>query len=84
MDECTEICYKDPVLKDRQWSAYIDRSPGADRYSEVPYLFPSEILQLSFFSFFRGWGDIMLNVELAYDVALVLIHWPFQAQSNLL
>ncbi|XP_024024043.1 uncharacterized protein LOC21395324, partial [Morus notabilis] len=34
LDECTEICYKDPVLKDQQWSAYIDRSPGADRYSE--------------------------------------------------
>ncbi|KAG5516891.1 hypothetical protein RHGRI_037579 [Rhododendron griersonianum] len=24
----------DPVLKDRQWSAYIDRSPGAAGYSE--------------------------------------------------
>ncbi|ESR62561.1 hypothetical protein CICLE_v10017521mg, partial [Citrus x clementina] len=33
--ECNEICYKDPVLKDRQWSAYIDRSPGAANYSEV-------------------------------------------------
>ncbi|KAF7119474.1 hypothetical protein RHSIM_Rhsim13G0176800 [Rhododendron simsii] len=32
--ECEEICYKDPVLKDRQWSAYIDRSPGAAGYSE--------------------------------------------------
>ncbi|PKI69314.1 hypothetical protein CRG98_010315 [Punica granatum] len=32
--ECNEICYKDPVLKDQQWSAYIDRSPGADNYSE--------------------------------------------------
>ncbi|KAL9452533.1 hypothetical protein AB3S75_008343 [Citrus x aurantiifolia] len=32
--ECNEICYKDPVLKDRQWSAYIDRSPGAANYSE--------------------------------------------------
>ncbi|XP_020526329.1 uncharacterized protein LOC18423142 isoform X2 [Amborella trichopoda] len=31
--ECNEICYKDPVLKDHQWSAYIDRSPGADHYS---------------------------------------------------
>ncbi|KAI4374116.1 hypothetical protein MLD38_012151 [Melastoma candidum] len=34
LDECNELCYKDPVLKDRQWSAYIDRSPGADSYSE--------------------------------------------------
>ncbi|KAI5657065.1 hypothetical protein M9H77_25858 [Catharanthus roseus] len=34
MSECDEICYKDPVLKDRQWSAYIDRSPGAVGYSE--------------------------------------------------
>ncbi|TKW40056.1 hypothetical protein SEVIR_1G220700v4 [Setaria viridis] len=31
--KCTEIYYKDPVLKDRQWSAYIDRSPGQDSYS---------------------------------------------------
>ncbi|KAF4363801.1 hypothetical protein F8388_000466, partial [Cannabis sativa] len=35
LDECTEICYKDPVLKDQQWSAYIDRSPGSDSYSEL-------------------------------------------------
>ncbi|KAK4755016.1 hypothetical protein SAY87_008773 [Trapa incisa] len=34
LEECTEICYKDPVLKNKQWSAYIDRSPGADNYSE--------------------------------------------------
>lgn len=34
MEECNEMCYKDPVLKDRQWSAYIDRSPGAATYSE--------------------------------------------------
>jgi hypothetical protein len=33
--KCTEICYKDPVLEDRQWSAYIDRSPGRDSYSLV-------------------------------------------------
>ncbi|XXG45249.1 hypothetical protein AAC387_Pa02g0378 [Persea americana] len=33
LEECEEICYKDPVLKDHQWSAYIDRSPGADNYS---------------------------------------------------
>lgn len=38
--ECNEICYKDPVLKDQQWSAYIDRSPGADGYSEVPNFSP--------------------------------------------
>ncbi|KAK9706694.1 hypothetical protein RND81_07G145500 [Saponaria officinalis] len=31
---CDQICYKDPVLKDQQWSAYIDRSPGATTYSE--------------------------------------------------
>ena len=35
LSECNEICYKDPVLKDQQWSAYIDRSPGAANYSEV-------------------------------------------------
>ncbi|THG06818.1 hypothetical protein TEA_001967 [Camellia sinensis var. sinensis] len=40
LGECDEICYKDPVLKDRQWSAYIDRSPGAASYSE--YEIPSE------------------------------------------
>ncbi|GLT75630.1 hypothetical protein SLA2020_473360 [Shorea laevis] len=34
VDECEEICFKDPVLKDQQWSAYIDRSPGAASYSE--------------------------------------------------
>ncbi|GAV77920.1 hypothetical protein CFOL_v3_21388, partial [Cephalotus follicularis] len=34
LEECNEICYKDPVLKDHQWSAYIDRSPGAADYSE--------------------------------------------------
>ncbi|KAF5473099.1 hypothetical protein F2P56_009740 [Juglans regia] len=34
LEECNELCYKDPVLKDRQWSAYIDRSPGAASHSE--------------------------------------------------
>ncbi|KAF2297681.1 hypothetical protein GH714_002199 [Hevea brasiliensis] len=34
LGECDDICYKDPVLKDQQWSAYIDRSPGAASYSE--------------------------------------------------
>ncbi|KAK9083630.1 hypothetical protein Scep_030101 [Stephania cephalantha] len=34
LGECNEICYKDPVLKDHQWTAYIDRSPGADSYSQ--------------------------------------------------
>ncbi|XP_004294030.1 PREDICTED: uncharacterized protein LOC101297706 isoform X1 [Fragaria vesca subsp. vesca] len=34
LEECNEICYKDPVLKDQQWSACIDRSPGVERYSE--------------------------------------------------
>ncbi|XAR59150.1 hypothetical protein NMG60_11014817 [Bertholletia excelsa] len=34
LEECNEMCYKDPVLKDQQWSAYIDRSPGAASYSE--------------------------------------------------
>ncbi|KAK6264740.1 hypothetical protein QQP08_019385 [Theobroma cacao] len=34
LSECEEICYKDPVLKDQKWSAYIDRSPGAANYSE--------------------------------------------------
>ncbi|GMH19519.1 hypothetical protein Nepgr_021360 [Nepenthes gracilis] len=31
---CDHICFKDPVLKDQQWSAYIDRSPGASINSE--------------------------------------------------
>ncbi|KAF5728916.1 hypothetical protein HS088_TW21G01071 [Tripterygium wilfordii] len=34
LENCDQTCYKDPVLKDRQWSAYIDRSPGAASYSE--------------------------------------------------
>nr|GMD89442.1 uncharacterized protein LOC109170805 [Ipomoea batatas] len=34
LGECDEMCYKDPVLKDQQWSSYIDRSPGAVGYSE--------------------------------------------------
>jgi hypothetical protein len=33
--DCSEICYKDPVLKDRPWTAVIDRSPGDAKYSEV-------------------------------------------------
>lgn len=39
ISKCTEICYKDPVLEDRQWSAYIDRSPGQDSYSLVSLSF---------------------------------------------
>nr|XP_016485672.1 PREDICTED: uncharacterized protein LOC107806070 isoform X1 [Nicotiana tabacum] len=35
LSECEEICYKNPVLKDQQWSAYIDRSPGAASCSEL-------------------------------------------------
>ncbi|XP_017432105.1 uncharacterized protein LOC108339479 isoform X2 [Vigna angularis] len=34
LEDCNQLCYKDPVLKDQQWSAYIDRSPGAVSYSE--------------------------------------------------
>ncbi|PWA73714.1 hypothetical protein CTI12_AA258640 [Artemisia annua] len=34
LSSCDEICYKDPVLKDQQWSAYIDRSPGSASYSQ--------------------------------------------------
>ncbi|KAL8152157.1 hypothetical protein V2J09_009917 [Rumex salicifolius] len=34
IEACDQICYKDPVLKDKQWSAYIDRSPGVPSYSE--------------------------------------------------
>ncbi|KAL7227886.1 hypothetical protein ACSBR1_022713 [Camellia fascicularis] len=34
LGEYDEICYMDPILKDRQWSAYIDRSPGVASYSE--------------------------------------------------
>ncbi|GJS69861.1 zinc knuckle CX2CX4HX4C containing protein [Tanacetum coccineum] len=40
LSSCDEICYKDPVLKDQQWSAYIDRSPGSATYSQ--YEIPSE------------------------------------------
>uniref|UniRef100_A0A2P2IKJ8 Defensin-like protein n=1 Tax=Rhizophora mucronata TaxID=61149 RepID=A0A2P2IKJ8_RHIMU len=36
--ECDHICYKDPVFKDKQWSSYIDRSPGASGYSEACFL----------------------------------------------
>jgi hypothetical protein len=36
--DCNEICYKDPVIKDHPWSAYIDRSPGQDDNSVVYYL----------------------------------------------
>ncbi|KAE8686412.1 brain protein 44-like [Hibiscus syriacus] len=32
--ECDEMCYKNPVLKDQKWIAYIDRSPGAANYSQ--------------------------------------------------
>ena len=35
LEECTEICYKDPVFKDQRWSAYIDRSPGSPSHSKV-------------------------------------------------
>lgn len=38
LSSCDEICYKDPVLKDQQWSAYIDRSPGSASYSQVFFL----------------------------------------------
>ncbi|KAL8511464.1 hypothetical protein ACS0TY_018024 [Phlomoides rotata] len=42
LGECDEICYKDPVLKDQQWSAYIDRSPGSATYSEFET--PSDVI----------------------------------------
>ncbi|KAL8511466.1 hypothetical protein ACS0TY_018024 [Phlomoides rotata] len=50
LGECDEICYKDPVLKDQQWSAYIDRSPGSATYSEVSFF--SLPIQTFLFSFF--------------------------------
>ncbi|CAJ1961646.1 unnamed protein product [Sphenostylis stenocarpa] len=31
--DCNLLCYKDPVLKNHPWTAYIDRSPGAAGYS---------------------------------------------------
>ncbi|KAG2687568.1 hypothetical protein I3760_09G057800 [Carya illinoinensis] len=34
LEECDELCYKDPVLKGRKWSAYFNRSPGAAVNSE--------------------------------------------------
>ncbi|XP_039000857.1 uncharacterized protein LOC120126866 [Hibiscus syriacus] len=37
ISECTDLCYKAPVLKDQQWSSYIDRSPGAVKQSEECY-----------------------------------------------
>ncbi|KAG6423663.1 hypothetical protein SASPL_114065 [Salvia splendens] len=36
MQQPGRVFYKDPVLKDKQWSAYIDRSPGSVRYAEIP------------------------------------------------
>ncbi|KMZ57853.1 hypothetical protein ZOSMA_81G00710 [Zostera marina] len=33
LEECDGICFKDPVLKNQQWSAFIDRSPGSEKYS---------------------------------------------------
>ncbi|OVA00576.1 hypothetical protein BVC80_9087g73 [Macleaya cordata] len=35
LEECNEICYKDPVFKDQKWSAFIDRSPGSENYSKL-------------------------------------------------
>ncbi|MED6132028.1 hypothetical protein PIB30_015391 [Stylosanthes scabra] len=34
LEECNQLCYKDPVLENQKWSAYIDRSPGSKSYSE--------------------------------------------------
>ncbi|XP_059295101.1 uncharacterized protein LOC132048208 [Lycium ferocissimum] len=34
LEQCDEMCYKSAVLKDQQWSAYIDRAPGSASYSE--------------------------------------------------
>ncbi|XLR16245.1 hypothetical protein HN51_037229 [Arachis hypogaea] len=34
LEECNQLCYKDPVLENQKWSAYIDRSPGSESYSE--------------------------------------------------
>ncbi|KAM3251630.1 hypothetical protein P3L10_005700 [Capsicum annuum] len=34
LEQCDEMCYKGPVLKDQQWSVYIDRAPGSASYSE--------------------------------------------------
>lgn len=44
------MCYKDPVLKDQQWSSYIDRSPGAAGYSEV-FLLLRYFLSMKILSF---------------------------------
>ncbi|XP_016182409.1 uncharacterized protein LOC107624432 isoform X2 [Arachis ipaensis] len=41
LEDCNQMCFKDPVLKDQQWSAYIDRSPGAASYSEGKVNFPN-------------------------------------------
>lgn len=63
LEECNEICYKDPVLKDQQWSAYIDRSPGAAGYSEVFYLF-NEFLFLFHLclSLFLQWNFLLILI----------------------
>lgn len=63
LEECNEICYKDPVLKDQQWSAYIDRSPGAASYSEVFYLF-NEFLFLFHLclSLFLQWNFLLILI----------------------
>ncbi|KAM3362357.1 hypothetical protein BC332_04796 [Capsicum chinense] len=34
LEQCDEMCYKGPVLKDQQWSVYIDRAPGSASCSE--------------------------------------------------
>ncbi|KAH0717963.1 hypothetical protein KY285_013994 [Solanum tuberosum] len=34
LEQCDEMCYKGPVMKDQQWSACIDRAPGSASHSE--------------------------------------------------
>jgi hypothetical protein len=82
LDECNEICYKDPVLKDRQWTAYIDRSPGSASYSEVYCLSTCSIFYL--FSHFLS----LFHMEISdrFDCYLIYIKedltWSYLAGQS--
>ncbi|XP_039016658.1 uncharacterized protein LOC120147330 [Hibiscus syriacus] len=81
LSECDEICYKDPVLKDQKWSAYMDRSPGATNYSQVLNLiaifYPifSPVMTLIFFSFVSYFFmSDMVNLLLTWYELLYVFH----------
>ncbi|GJR78986.1 zinc knuckle CX2CX4HX4C containing protein [Tanacetum coccineum] len=58
---CDEICYKDPVLKDQQWSAYTDRSPGSASYS-------SAFTLVSLAVAYKGKFYIFLFINFNYEI----------------